>query len=700
MITVANANSLKKYTVLFKDAWKVLKDAGRLQTKDLTAAEKGQDQFTDLAHYFAYIKDLLEESPDSRYVMMSLDEEPFKIDANSRQIQVPPAFERCSGVQYDNYAEIITFTIDRYFDYKDLAEAEIAVQWINDTTKVEGVSFIQLIDLKTFGDENKIRFGWPLTREMTEKPGNLRFAVRFYTSQTDADNNVAFEYLFNTVEASITIKPTLNVDFNNPIVVKKANDFELFTSYITNSINPSYGVPGSIKFIDTPPNVAFIDIPTDRLTLYAQAKSTDGKVLSYEWHYVKLVEEDGGYKVIEDIALTDEEIAKNYAGIYEVKDFDYVEYKPQNWPLEKDKPIMAFWVEDTTAPTGYKVYEGEWPIYVKDLAHKNELIDSGEIEATTVTTLDVSLWTAKTSLKFLPNDSEAGKNITGQYYVKAINSNGINVVDQISGKCLIAAPKALTITKDLNTNQFLPDKNGNKLTFSVNSDAGKPTRTFNLYNSHSLTPDVPVDTKTGQMDSVTFELGAEEFGYYYIQVDSVLNRHSEPIRSINSCLVTDYPLSPTLKALKVTEKDATEAKATVLEGNEIIVDTNLGDCLELNVDIYQIGESYEVAKKDAQGNPTLEKETIELTKYNTNENGYSYTWYVTPLDGEETIVTANNIDLNNGILYDSAVNGSVLKVRVATPAGGAEKNIYSYRCEVSNTLGSKTEIKNFTFILR
>jgi len=100
------------------------------------------------------------------------------------------------------------------------------------------------------------------------------------------------------------------------------------------------------------------------------------------------------------------------------------------------------------------------------------------------------------------------------------------------------------------------------------------------------------------------------------------------------------------------------------------------------------------------GNSTSEKETIELTRYNTNENGYSYTWYVTPLDGEETVVSANNIDLNNGILYDSAVNGSVLKVRVATPAGGAEKNIYSYRCEVSNTLGSKTEIKNFTFILR
>jgi hypothetical protein len=166
--------------------------------------------------------------------MLPSDEEEFTIDANSRTIDVPKDFRACGGVQFDNYAEIITFKIDRYFDYKDLAEAKIAVQWMNKAANKEGVSFIDLIDVKTCGDEGKLRFGWPLTAEMTEKPGELYFAVRFYTAETK-DGALKFNYLLNTVTQFIEIKPTLTVDVNDLNVVKNTANVELFLNTVTRS---------------------------------------------------------------------------------------------------------------------------------------------------------------------------------------------------------------------------------------------------------------------------------------------------------------------------------------------------------------------------------------------------------------------------------------------------------------------------------
>ena len=74
--------------------------------------------------------------------------------------------------------EIITFTIDRYFDYVDLTDTDIAIQW--KTNQEEGMSLIKLVDIKTLESEGKIRFGWPITKVLTKNAGNITFSVRFY----------------------------------------------------------------------------------------------------------------------------------------------------------------------------------------------------------------------------------------------------------------------------------------------------------------------------------------------------------------------------------------------------------------------------------------------------------------------------------------------------------------------------------------
>jgi hypothetical protein len=114
MITLVNYDSTKN-NILLKQAWNLLKKNTKLNEADTKAAENGKTQFSDFAHYLSYIEELNEINP--KYLMLPIDETPFRINANERTITVPPAFDKCGGVQSDNYAEIITFTIDRYFDY-------------------------------------------------------------------------------------------------------------------------------------------------------------------------------------------------------------------------------------------------------------------------------------------------------------------------------------------------------------------------------------------------------------------------------------------------------------------------------------------------------------------------------------------------------------------------------------------------------
>ena len=56
-----------------------------------------------------------------KYFLMPLDEPMFEIDANTRKITVPQHFAKNGvGVHGDHMAEILYFSIDRYFDYQDL----------------------------------------------------------------------------------------------------------------------------------------------------------------------------------------------------------------------------------------------------------------------------------------------------------------------------------------------------------------------------------------------------------------------------------------------------------------------------------------------------------------------------------------------------------------------------------------------------
>ena len=184
------------YASLFATASQALK---------ITESDK---YISNLNEYFSVIEDLANE--DLKFTMLPLDEEPFFIDANSREIKPSPSFPRnVVGVQGDQVAEIIYFKINRYFDATDLAEQDIYIEWEN-SAKERGLSREYVRDITS--DPDYIIFGWPLASQITEYAGAVKYAIRFYKLKDLPDGTKEIVYSFSTQPSTIIINSTM--DFN------------------------------------------------------------------------------------------------------------------------------------------------------------------------------------------------------------------------------------------------------------------------------------------------------------------------------------------------------------------------------------------------------------------------------------------------------------------------------------------------------
>ena len=127
----------------------------------------GDDQLQDINDFFTdlkNIKDAVEQGAkkaDPYWLILPREEGLFEIDANSRKITIPADFARNGvGVQGDELAEIVYFSIDRYFDITDLYDKEIFVQW----EAPNGDPGLSVTINKTLNyAPGKVVFGWPIT---------------------------------------------------------------------------------------------------------------------------------------------------------------------------------------------------------------------------------------------------------------------------------------------------------------------------------------------------------------------------------------------------------------------------------------------------------------------------------------------------------------------------------------------------------
>jgi hypothetical protein len=163
----------EKYLRLFDRAYNDLKAYDEAHPGEDPLLAPGETIFTDLGHYYSHMADFLTINKPI-YIMVPLDEDCFDINTNTREIIVPPNFKKCGGVTNDDKCEIITFKVDRYFDFTDLGgpDCSIIVQWKNAAGK-EGYTSIALVEDNTFFEDGKLRFGWPITKEITEVEGDV-----------------------------------------------------------------------------------------------------------------------------------------------------------------------------------------------------------------------------------------------------------------------------------------------------------------------------------------------------------------------------------------------------------------------------------------------------------------------------------------------------------------------------------------------
>lgn len=189
----------------------------RIAEINTALAEKGESiRIDSFESYYANIIKIAELATDFhnapyKFFLMPVDEPMFEIDADKRTITVPAHFSKNGvGVYGDHMAEILYFSVDRYFDYQDLFSVdEIIINWqfrsssSSRTQSGEVKTSLALAPDDTF-IPGKVVFGWVITNEMTPSRGSLTFSVSFVKHLGDK-----YEYVLNTRTASVSIYDSL-----------------------------------------------------------------------------------------------------------------------------------------------------------------------------------------------------------------------------------------------------------------------------------------------------------------------------------------------------------------------------------------------------------------------------------------------------------------------------------------------------------
>ena len=269
MITKKTSENAGLYDKLFADASEVL--GAPIKTLD--------EYLFNLEALRQY--EVEDEQYSLRFSRLPVDEPPFVIDANARQIEIPASFKK-NGVAVigDHLAEILYFTIDRYYDTWDLLDDDIQVivQWTHmeaGKEKESGISIIKEKDSKVFASEGKIMFGWPINNTVAEKAGSIKFSVRFFKI---ADGHLIFN--MNTIPTTVEVKNGLDFVNADGDLLANAIDDSLLVSYrFKNGLGyqggeggaekPVYIIPLSFYTLDEEDNPVFeeVDFGTESSTI-------------------------------------------------------------------------------------------------------------------------------------------------------------------------------------------------------------------------------------------------------------------------------------------------------------------------------------------------------------------------------------------------------------------------------------------------
>lgn len=654
IIRVDNTNRVQ-YEALFTRAYEDLVAAG------VTVETSTPGRFTSLEEFFSKITDII--AANRNYLIrIPVDEPVLAIDANKRTIDTT-LFTKCVNVQSDQIAETVVFSIDRYYDYMDLKNTSIWVQWTApgvDGKLREGATEISLIDVET--EPGKVRFGWPLDADITKVPGKVQFSVRFFIKKDvevpNKDGGVDIEervvYSFNTLPATLTIQTALQPTLNEATSVNKPDG--LFAYAIRNSLysgkdttipqTPSFAAPGQ----DLPTEATLVD---DALTLMAQAVVGDTNEIAYRWTYRPATGEDLSEKDVTESGHGTVGVAyrKSIASTRVLSD-DY--YDATNVTASSNKDVYYSHVENDKAfVEAFKPYTGE----VK------------KVEQSDGTFLTVSTDGLPLYEKYSTFTVPATGAVTGTYICYAVANNGfINGEEQPSYPCKLVSPSIISaenISKPLAKSLIMTvpkdAEEGAAAQATLSMEIAKAPSDNSIYTYNYLKS----NTEAGELASVSDGYIADNHfdvelpGWYTVHAKSDLNRQTNPYETPYRCKVTYAPEIPsvTFTTSDMDDKDDDTCFIIVSEGTEITL--------------------------------SLSASVESATTYDRDDlysEGLTYTWLYRRNDGGEDIaLTSNDI-------VDGDVTSNSVKVT-------ASPNILQYKCIVTNTLNGETAIFPAEFAL-
>lgn len=503
-------------------------DAFSPEAEYAIAIESGKE-ITTLEEYFCYIADL--RRINKKFTILPLpgkidedgkkdgDEEFFIIDANSRTITVPEIFVTNGvSVQGDEIAEMLYFKIDRYFDMTDLGEKNVYIEWtlpVDPKTgeRKSGVSIPDIVDTEVV--PGYVIIGWPIRSELTQIPGKIDFAVRFYEIPDEGDYATQVIYSFSTKAASVEIKPSLNLNIREISLDGSAlNSEDLINSRLENSISKD----DTTQDPETPHwhTHYFLNLPQE-----AELIEDDGNAL-YDTYKIYLTDKTTGKEV------------NNGTFIVEayVQDGGRLSY---NWIKRNQDGEVILDYDNGDGNTFVEVRDyNETLSYIKYYQEADEFGNHAEFKFTESIP---NLAAAKAAglkvfvrvAKIIMNGEDKKFPILGSYQARAINRLGRKTARNFSPIALVEGPSDPIIKVEPGNNAvFVDGKVELSLDATVDSHAYV---TYHLYRSATENGEYEAK-ETSTLNKFAIE-GAEYSeltpnadlgdGYYYIAVETRLN---------------------------------------------------------------------------------------------------------------------------------------------------------------------------------
>lgn len=262
-------------------------------------------KITTLEEYFSWLKSITELSPaNKKYTVLPLDEPHFTIDTDSRAISIPAAFKKNGiAVQGDDLAETVYFKVDRYYDYMDLNNCDIYIQWEAPKNPkdpkgdvIKGLSAAELRDIES--EPGKLIFDWTISKAITQNPGTLKFSVRFFQwenkENAENDGEKILGYSLSTLTASVSIQTGMNFDLEvDPPALDDAG--KRIVSRLKNSIiagGYAAAMPIFEKNLDDTVSYDLDKNKDNTYDLLVQAYATDTGSISYTWRRQELLSDN------------------------------------------------------------------------------------------------------------------------------------------------------------------------------------------------------------------------------------------------------------------------------------------------------------------------------------------------------------------------------------------------------------------------